>query len=361
MTDQETHDRTLDEARPPAPTVPDEEYYRREPAPRRTGRWSGLGIALVLVGLLLLASQMFGRGIGFASVGGAITLVDQTLPGNRIELSATASDVTVRAWDGPGIHVEATQRGGSRGDYNVDISRSGDTVRVTESARGFFWCLFCARGLSYQISVPANAQADIHTASGEIDVEGLSGAVSLGTTSGDVRGEDLSGGLTVGTSSGEVRLQDVSGKLYATTISGDVRLEDGKIAGATVKTTSGQVELDGVAGALDLGTVSGDITVQDARDSQLAVSTTSGDFEYTGALARGSTNEVSSISGDVQLRLPGDSDFRLDASTVSGDLHSEFDLSGGETGRRTLTGVTGDGSATLNVNTTSGGISIKRR
>jgi len=319
MTKQETYDPTLDT--PPAP-LPDEEYYRQSGALRRSGRPHGLGVALVLVGIVLLAFQIAGRGIPFGGAVGATTLVvDQTLPGDRIELVAAASDVEVRTWDGGQIRVEATQHGGARGDYTVDVSRSGDTVHVTESTRNYF-SLFGSRSLSYRISVPKGAQADIRTASGRIDVAGVDGAVSLHSVSGEVRASDLTGALTVDTTSGKVKLQDV-------------------------------------AGPLNLESISGDIIVSDAKDGQLTLSTTSGGVEYDGSLARGGSNTISSISGDVELQLPEDSGFRLDASTVSGDLRSDFDLQGGEQGRRALSGVAGTGDTMLKIETTSGSIHIR--
>jgi DUF4097 and DUF4098 domain-containing protein YvlB len=363
MTDQETYDRTLDAPSPasvaaqPPGSLPNEPYYQLPPQPRHAPR--GLGVALVLVGLLLLAFQLFGRGLDVGGAG-SITLVDKDYQGNRIELSVAASDVEIRPGSGSRIHIEAIQRGGSEGDYQVNIVPSGDTLRVTESSRSFF-CFFCSRGVRYRIAVPSGAQADIHTASGEIDVEGLSGAVSLASVSGDVRASDLTGGLTVSTTSGEVQLSDIAGKLDVGSISGDVKLENGKIEGATVSTTSGEVDLDGVAGALKLTSVSGDIRVREARDGQLDFSTTSGEIKYEGSLASKSANSLNSISGDVNLRLPDTSSFRLDASTVSGDLSSEFELLDGQQARRSFSGVAGDGSATLTVGTTSGDISIERQ
>jgi Putative adhesin len=365
MTDQETYDRTLDAdgapSAPPRPAVPlpNEPYYQRPPELRRAPRAKGLGVALVLVGLLLLAFQLFGRGSAFGG-SSSITLVDQDYQGNRIELSAAASDVEIRPGAGNRIHVEAIQRGGSRGDYQVDVVPSGNTVRVTETSRSFF-CFFCSRGVRYQISVPSGAQADIRTASGEIDVEGLSGAVSLASVSGDVRAGDLAGGLAVSTTSGDVRLNNIAGKLNVGSISGDITLGEGKIEDATVNTTSGEIELDGVAGALKLTSVSGDIGVREARDGRLDFSTTSGEIEYDGSLARGSANNLNTISGDVRLRLPDTSGFRLDASTVSGDVSGDFELRDGQQSRRSLSGVAGDGSATLTIGTTSGDIGVERQ
>jgi len=362
MTDHETYDRTRDAPSPasvaaqPAGPLPNEPYYQRQP--QRAPRAKGLGVALVLVGMLLLAFQVFGRDVGFGGTGN-ITLVDQDYQGNRIELSAAASDVEIRP-GGSSIHIEAIQRGGSQGDYKVDVVPSGNTLRVTETSGNFFW-FFGSRSVRYRISVPSGAQADIRTASGEIDVEGLSGGVSLASVSGDVHASNLTGGLTVSTTSGEVVLNGIVGKLDVGSISGDVVLEDGKIDGATVSTTSGEVQLDGVAGPLKLTSVSGDIHVREARDGQLDLSTTSGEIEYQGSLASASGNTLDSISGDVNLRLPENSDFRLDASTVSGDLSSEFEPHDGETARRSLNGVVGDGSATLTIGTTSGDIDIERQ
>jgi DUF4097 and DUF4098 domain-containing protein YvlB len=354
MNDQEIYDHTLDT---PAPTLPNEPYYQ-QPAPRHRTRNASLGVALVLVGLVLLGFQLLGRGLSFD--GGTISLLDQRLAGNRLELNVAASDVEVQSWNGSDIRIEATQRGGSRGDYDIAVSTSGGTVRVVESSRNFF-CIFCSQHVSYRVSVPNRAEADIKTASGDITVEGLKGAVALSTVSGEIRANDLEGGLTADTTSGEVHLNNVLGKLEVNTISGDIQLEDGKVDGATVNTTSGEVELDGVAGALNIGTVSGDVAVREAHDGQLAVSTTSGDFDYSGDLAQGQSNAVNSISGDVKLELPAESGIRLDASTISGSINNDFDLTDREEGLRSLKGVAGDGRTNLTVGTTSGDISIEKR
>jgi hypothetical protein len=363
MNDQEIYDRALDAPAPPAnnapvqaPTLPDEPYYRR-PLPRRGARNASLGVALVLVGLVLLAFQVLGSSLPIG--GGTIPLVDQRLAGNRLELTAAASDVEVRSWNGSDIRVEATQRGGSRGDYSINVSTSGGTVHVVESGRNFF-CLFCSSHVSYRISVPNSAEADIKTTSGDITIEGLKSAVALSTVSGEIHANDLAGGLTAGTTSGEVQLNNVLGKLEVNTISGDVRLGDGKAENATVNTTSGEVELDGVAGALNIGTVSGDVAVRDAHDSQLTISTTSGDVEYSGDLAAGQSNAVNSISGDVKLALSEDAGIRLDASTISGNISSDLDLNNREEGLRSLKGVAGNGATNLTIGTTSGDISIEK-
>ena len=84
-----------------------------------------------------------------------------------------------------------------------------------------------------------------------------------------------------------------------------------------------------VSPARSISPVFRDIHVREARDGRLDLSTTSGEIEYQGSLASASTNKLDTIPV-INLRLPEDSGFRLDASTVSGDLSSEFELRDGD-------------------------------
>lgn len=367
MNEQETYNRGLDEqpaaaSQPPAapagggsPTrLPDEPYYQQAPAARPRNR--GVGMALVVVGVIWLLSIVLGGGL-FGS-GPSDKLIDETLPGSRLEMNVGSGDVEIRPWRGQGIHVQAFRRGGSEGDHTVEVRTSGDTVQVNGVDHSFF-CFFCSRDVNYEVSVPADIQVDIHTSSGDISIEELNGPVSLGTVSGDMRVRNIEGGATISTTSGEVQIDGIGGDVDITTVSGNVRLADGNNVQAAVRTTSGDIELDGVANVLTLGSVSGEIEVNNARDGQITAETTSGDFTYSGSLASEGRNRISTISGDVNLNLPEDSNFQLNASTVSGDLSSDFELRDGEESRRSRTGRAGSGSAALEIETTSGDVTLR--
>src|SRR5438128_1820666 len=124
MTDHETykqsHDAIPDPATIPPSRPPDEKYYRH-PVPKRSRR-ATLGAALLLVGLLWLSFELFSHGAIFGGAPGSATLIDKTLSGTRLQMDVGSADVDVQPWSGQGIRVEAIQRGGSRGDYTVDVS-----------------------------------------------------------------------------------------------------------------------------------------------------------------------------------------------------------------------------------------------
>jgi DUF4097 and DUF4098 domain-containing protein YvlB len=364
MRDQHSYDRSLDE---PAVTQPPARSYYQQPAPEArpaaARSRARLGAVLLLIGVLWLAFEFFGKGFVFGGVGSSTVLDRTAADASRIELEAGSADVEVRTWEGTGIRVEAVQRGGRSGDYTIDFSQSGDGLRVTTQSSSAV-CFFCTRDLHYTVLMPSDGQVTVRTSSGDIDLAGVSGAgqgdaPTLSTSSGAIKAHELRNGLTAETSSGDIELGDVAGALNIKSSSGDVQLRDGAVTSAAVETSSGEIDLRGVAGKLELSSTSGDIEVRDARDSLLALKSSSASIVYEGALATGS-HTVSTVSGDVTLRLPRDSSFTLQATTVSGDLSLDSFENQNITGsRRELGAFVGRGASQLQIETTSGSVEVQ--
>lgn len=289
------------------PYVPDEEYYRQRQTNQPNTK-ARLGIALLLVGLVWLAFEFLGRSPIISGSGGEGVLLEETFNGRSIEMDVNSSDVDVQSWDENGIRVEVRYSGGSPRDYTVDIEQRGDSIRVNEDIAPCFGIGFCSRHLEYEILIPQN------------------GDVNLQTSSGDVSIADINGEFRLSTASGDVSLDNVQGILDVSTASGSVELESGQITDAQVRTVSGDIELEGVSNDLVLESVSGNISVEDAQDSRLDIQNTSGNFEYTGTLIDAGQHRVSSVSGNVELYLPEDTGFSLQADTLSGDIDNEFNV-----------------------------------
>jgi predicted membrane protein len=320
-----------------APAVPNEPYYQQPGAKQGPNR-RALGTALVIIGLIWLLSTA----LPIFSVPGfsraSATLVDRTVDARSIVLDANSADVEVIHGDGDGIRVRAVRTGGSNEDFNVQVEESGDSVRVSHTAHNPW--LFWDGNLKYIIELPSEAPVAISTTSGEVAVSDVSGGIEIKTISGDVELERIAGPITVGTTSGEVRLHD------------------SQSTGTNVKTTSGDIELEGLSGEIVVESVSGEVDVRDAANGQVTISTTSGDIEYQGSLSAESINHFSSVSGTVKATLPEDAGLGIDASTISGDVSTSFDVRDGVVNERTLQGTVGNGEAALQINTTSGDIEI---
>jgi hypothetical protein len=155
----------------------------------------------------------------------------------------------------------------------------------------------------------------------------------------------------------------------------------GLSSGAAVKGVSGEVTLDGVAGHVEAETVSGalegrdvdgsvsfksisgDLTLADGSLTRLEADNISGQIAADASLAAMGGMRISTISGEVTVRLPADSDARVRLHSTSGNVRSEFDAlrAAMSPGSHTVSGNLGDGSGNVSVNSVCGAVTLLRR
>ncbi|MFE6226313.1 MULTISPECIES: DUF4097 family beta strand repeat-containing protein [unclassified Streptomyces] len=180
------------------------------------------------------------------------------------------------------------------------------------------------------VAVPADAEVEVGAVTADTVVSGLRGRA-------EVRG--VTGATTLVRLSGPVRAESVSGPL----------------------------EAQSVTGALRVSSVTGDVTVIEGSGAAVRAETVSGDMvldlDPAPAGAPPADIRLSSVSGEVAIRLPHPADARVEASTTSGSLSNAFDdlRVAGDWGTRSLTGTLGAGSGTLKATTVSGSIALLRR
>lgn len=236
----------------------------------------------------------------------------------RLEFQLSSEDIVFRPSDDGQIHIRYFKRDGVT--YKVYTeqsvnSDSGNTLIFTRNVNSDSSQLFYF-GFHYesdtpdiQVALPKGLSMNITTASGDVELEGISTSdLSVSTVSGDV---DLTqvqaGSLALGSTSGDMDLEH-------TTISGETSL----------KTTSGEMELEDciLNRAATFSSVSGDLSGHAIISGDVTIGTTSGDVELdlTGSPAHAS-GEISTTSGELSLQgLLPKSDYFVNISTVSGDI-----------------------------------------
>lgn len=167
------------------------------------------------------------------------------------------------------------------------------------------------------LTLPADVPVTVHSVSGDVVVAGVRGGVAVTTVSGRITASDVGG---------DVRLTSVSGSIEAQAV-------DGAVA---VNTVSGTAVVTGRVPELNGHAVSGTLTFDLDEIPEVSLST---------------------VSGDVVLRLPNDDGMHLDLTTVSGTLDSGFPFTG-TSSRRRLSGEVGAGGRNVAVRTMSGDIAI---
>lgn len=117
------------------------------------------------------------------------------------------------------------------------------------------------------IALPAGAEVEAGTVSGDGMVAGTSGHTRLNTVSGSVLADETSGNLAVNTVSGEVIARNHRGVLTAKSVSGEVTAS-GEFSNIRANTVSGDLSFDLHGFTHDFGanSVSGDVTIRLPHD-----------------------------------------------------------------------------------------------
>jgi hypothetical protein len=169
------------------------------------------------------------------------------------------------------------------------------------------------------LSVPENCRIQLGVLSASAVVSGLRSGAEVKSMSGDITLDAVAGDITAETMSGEVAACDLSGDVRFRSLSGGLTLAGGLVTALEGNTMSGPVTADVTlagAGGIHVGTVSGEVTLRLPADSDAAVrlQSTSGavrtDFETLRAVKAPASHTV---SGNV-----GAGTGRVSVTTMSG-------------------------------------------
>lgn len=166
----------------------------------------------------------------------------------------------------------------------VTIERRDSTIRtVTKQADPLSAHQASA---SIQLIVPAGSRLDLHTNNDDILVSGVNGNVRLATANGDLKINGGQGRLNLQTSNGEIRVE--------------------------------------------------------AEEAVVNAETANGNVIFKGTLAASEQSFVTN-NGSIEITLPANTDFRLDAETHNGRVLTDFPISESSSGRaEVLKGTVGE-------------------
>ncbi|MGW7050743.1 DUF4097 family beta strand repeat-containing protein [Streptomyces sp. NPDC054887] len=164
----------------------------------------------------------------------------------------------------------------------------------------------------------------------------------------------IGAGAVVSRIAGPTDVRGITGDITLVGLSGPVRAD----------TVAGGVEAQGVTGELRFHSVSGDLTVVDGSGSAVRADSVSGDMVVdVDPAGKPADISLTSVSGEVAVRLPHPADATVEANTASGSVSNAFeDLRvTGQWGAKRITGTLGAGSGRLRATTVSGSIALLRR
>lgn len=289
-------------------------------------------------------------------VSGRVDLDVQSGSGDIVVHSGDSNSVVVRghikasnSWFSGGLSAEDRVK---RLEQNPPIEQNGNSVRIghinDQALRNV--------SISYDVTVPKDTSVQSHTGSGNQTVSSVNGPVRAQTGSGNVTISDVGSEVRASAGSGNLEIRNVQGRTYAETGSGntvatgiaggfEARAGSGDItfeqtASGTVRaeTGSGNIHLRNVAGGLEAGAGSGDVEVQGKMASDWRI--------HTG-------------SGEVEVKLPSDAKFNINAESHSGNVDVRHPVTmQGVLKKNHIEGTVNGGGTLLQVSTGSGTIRV---
>ena len=166
----------------------------------------------------------------------------------------------------------------------------------------------------------------------------------------------------VGVVSATAVMSGISSRASVKSVSGGITL-DGVTGDVDANTVSGALEAQGINGRLNFRTVSGDLTLADGWLERLDANAVSGDVTADIDLDPLGGMQVTTVSGEVTLRLPAEADAQVNLHSLSGDVRSEFPelKRTSAPASRSVSGSLGAGSGHVSVTTMSGRVMLLRR
>lgn len=266
--------------------------------------------------------------------------IDERLPADSdglVRILNVSGSVEVEGWERGEIHVAGSLASNVE---RLDFSSEGGLATIDVVMKKGAWS---AKDTDLLIRLPVGSSLDIETVSASVDVEGVRGKMRLTTVSGSIRARDGPSAFIAKSTSGSIEIESPG-------------------AGGKAQTISGGISLRGPGGDLSAESVSGAILVKGGSLDSATLTTTAGKIRFDADLAKGGRLELSSMSGSIELSLPGDIAASFDLSTFSGRIDSEFgpDAQRGEAPGRKLSFSTGK-DARIRAESFSGRVSLQKR
>jgi hypothetical protein len=247
-----------------------------------------------------------------------------------VSLHNIAGDIEINTWGRGEVRVEAlkTSRAASvelaranADEVTIEVTAEGKLVEIETKYPKNQGHRNLNVSVEYKLTVPESASVETGSVSGSIRLTALRGNAELNSVSGDVQADQIGGTLRAKSVSGNVRITEVSQE-------------------ATGESVSGAVEIRGVGGETKAKSVSGDVTIEHSDGPVSA----------------------ESLSGDVNVIEAANAGLDVDASTFSGRIQTDFNLSGNTDGHdKHLRGAVNGGGKSVRLRSFSGRVSVTRK
>jgi DUF4097 and DUF4098 domain-containing protein YvlB len=319
--------------------------------------------------------------------------------GSEIKILSAQGDINVSASEDNQVH--AVVHKSIRSDSQESANHLNETTRPKFTQQGNIWLLDLTSGdfekarFDLDLQIPRQVPLSMTTRRGSLSVSQRDGNVDLSTDRGNLTAENIKGAAMLHIRHGSITVKEISGNVQV-----DGEIEDGNIsdvAGSlefnagyngsvqlshigqrlhfkSVRTDLQLARLDGeismghgdlransVAGPVKLNTRSNEVHLEDVS-GEVEVENRNGLVEIRPKAPLGNI-DVNNVRGGIELELPANASFRLDAESRSGNIDvSDFSVNADNSSQNaTARATVGKGGPDIRLRSDRGTIQIRKQ
>jgi len=232
-----------------------------------------------------------------------------------------------------------------RGDVKVNSIHAPVTVNAN-------------RGSVDLSGVDGAVVAHLHNDDASFSAHSVTGSVSIDGRTGDINVSDVHGDVSMeGAASGATHMERVNGSVHFRTHRTDFQMA--RLDGDLDLNTGDDLSADQVLGPIVLKTSDRNITLERVQGNVQVVNT-NGSVTVTNAAPLG-TIDISNRRGSVDVGVPANAGFVVQASTRHGEVEDDFALvKQGSEDSPALNGTVGHGGPLVHIETTDGDVTVRK-
>ena len=319
--------------------------------------------------------------------------------GKQVRVLSSRGDITITPSPDDQAHVFVHKY--VRGHSQDEANQFNNATHPKFDQQGSVWLLDLTGGsfsqgrFKLEMQVPPKYMVSLTNRRGDIHVSQIQADVDIETSRGDVMAEQIKGNAQLRAHRGDVKATSITGNV---SVDGDVRDTAVVDVGGTVNFTgsytrdielshiSGQIKFNSIRTDLQLARLDGDLNMDrsnlradsvsgpfilrtDAKD--IHIEKISGDVhidDRTGnirleASASPGNIDISTTDSEINIHLPENAGFQVDAESDNGQILSDFGSLNihNERSNATAVGTVGKGGPLVRLKTTRGTIQIHKQ
>jgi len=281
----------------------------------------------------------------------------------KIYIEVMSGDVTIKAGSANQFTVSGKLDEKATG-YMLDTKQGFSRFEMTMPRQVNYSSKDKNNMAELSFEVPVGSSVEFKGVNSNVTLNGIEGGSEISTVNGQITASNLHTIVKLTTVNGQIKVSGASGQIELNSVNGEINDTDSS-GRLRYEVVNGEISGRSSAAEVSISTVNGDAKLELDGTKQLKLSTVNGEIVAKVAGVASPRISGSSVSGDIELVLAGNSDIRVDLkASAGGSLENKLSSDKATKAKygpaRSLQFTLGNGEGSVELTTVSGDIKLEK-